>query len=225
MRYGRFYGRRFAYDVKIGTMNTNANVTRWMWVRHFPTNASGIYVGQTDKPAEVPPVCLPHTLNIPIVDPAKIVWLASPLMRAQQTMRWLKQSLKLPDNEYTIVPELMEQHFGLWEGKRYDDIHDQMDWSQAESIQPPEGESFLDVIGRVHAWLVQAMEDYAGYTVVAVCHAGPIRAALAYTLTSPASAALRFHLDYASLTQMTYFQHQNSWSGRVESVNTPIKRG
>lgn len=202
----------------------HAPATRWIWVRHFPTGASGIYVGQTDKHAELPPVCSPQAVSMPGISPAETVWLASPLARAQQTMRWLRQSLALPEHEYAVVPELMEQHFGAWEGQRYDAIHDAVDWSQAESIQPPRGESFLDVMRRVHAWLAQAMELYAAHTVIAVCHAGPIRAALAHALGSPAGAALRFHLDYASLTQMTYFHYQNSWSGRVDSVNLPLWR-
>lgn len=197
--------------------NHDSPAVRWMWVRHFPIASQGIYVGQTDLSAEVPPV---SALALGV--PADAVWLSSPLARAQQTMRWLRQSLALPEQGYVTVPELMEQHFGAWEGQRYDAVSADMDWSHPETIQPPRGESFLDVMKRVHAWLAQAVDQYAGKTVVAVCHAGPIRAGLGHALASSAWQALRFHLDYASMSQVTYFHYQNAWSGRVDGVNMPL---
>jgi len=197
----------------------NAECTRLLWVRHFPVAAKGIYVGQSDLDAAMPPLA---PINLP--DAENAVWIASPLKRAQQTLHWLKQSLNLPEADHVTAPELMEQHFGAWEGQRYDAITEPQDWSRAEAIQPPQGETFLDVTKRVHAWLAQATEKYAGRTVIAVCHAGPIRAALAHALTSPANAALRFHLDYGSLTKTSYVRYDNKWSGSVESVNMAIRR-
>jgi alpha-ribazole phosphatase len=195
--------------------------TRWLWVRHFPVAAKGIYIGQTDLDAAVPPLANAKSLSIPHDE--NTIWVTSPLKRAQQTMQWLKSSLCLPETDHVIAPEIMEQHFGTWEGQRYDAITDPMDWSRAEAIQPPQGETFLDVTKRVQAWITQATDAYAGRTVIAVCHAGPIRAALAHALTGTASNALRFHLDYGSLSQTSYVQYENNWSGRVDSVNGTIR--
>jgi len=187
-----------------------SDVTRFLWVRHFPVAAKGIYIGQLDLDAVIPP-SLPT-----IILPDAAVWMTSPLKRARQTMEWLR-----PKGEIIPAPELMEQNFGAWEGKHYADI--QMDCTQAETIQPPQGETFLDVTKRVHAWIERMLEQRTGQTLIAVCHAGPIRAALSHALAVPAAAALRFTVDYNSLSETVYLRHGEGNFGRVERLNIATK--
>ena len=189
--------------------------TTFIWVRHFPVSAKGIYVGQSDIEAVVPPV-LPCSLA-GIQD---AIWITSPLVRAGQTMNWIHESLHIQGGDVTVAPELMEQYFGHWEGQRYEDI--QVHSEHPETIQPPEGEMFVDVSKRMHGWIEKALTRYTGKTVIAVCHAGAIRAALGHALSIPASSSLRFQMDYASLTQTRYMQHNGAFIGCVEKLNVPL---
>lgn len=198
--------------------------TQFIWVRHFPVLPGGAYVGQSDLDAVVPPIIRPDLLSITGAKlPDDAVWLTSPLARAHQTMQWLRESLQCQDGEVVSIPELMEQSFGEWEGKRYDDIW--LESAAPETIQPPNGETFLDVTRRVHAWINQAVLDYAGRTLIITCHAGVIRSALGHALAIPAGAALRFQLDHASCTRTSYIAHNRSAIGRVEAVNMPLLSG
>ena len=191
------------------------DTTRFIWVRHLPVAAHGVYVGQSSVEAIVPP---PATLQWSF--PSDAIWVASPLLRARQTMYWLKQCLSLPSDETLVISELMEQSFGEWEGKKYSDVI--FDSKNLETVQPPRGEDFEQVIHRVHEWIDQALENYEGSTIIAVCHAGVIRAALAHALRIPARAALRFQMDYVSQTRVSYIKHGGHFLGTVESFNTPL---
>lgn len=201
-------------------MTDNHSITRWLWVRHFPVASCGVYVGQSDVEAVLPPLSSPHNISISEVDLGTAVWVVSPLIRARQTMDWLRQSLQISGGEIIAVPELMEQSFGQWEGRRYEDI--QLGDVSPETIRPPDGETFEDITQRVHHWMDKALTQYVGRTVIAVCHAGAIRAALSHALAIAPGASLRFQLDYGSLTETRYIRHENRFIGQVEQVNAPI---
>ena len=67
-----------------------------------------------------------------------------------------------------------EQSFGIWEGKRWDEVDGREYLEQWTTARPPGGESIGDVRARVAAAL-QALGD----DTLVVTHAGPIRCALA----------------------------------------------
>ena len=184
------------------------NPTRFIWIRHFPVARTDVFTGHSDVDAIVPP---PRSVALDTVD---AIWFASPLKRAGQTCAWLTNCKTM------IAPQLMEQSFGDWEGKRYDDIL--IDGNNPQDLLPPGGETFTAVCQRVHAWIDQMLAEYEGRTIIAVCHAGVIRAALSHALAITPAAALRFNMKYASATTTRYLHDAGNFFGQVETLNIAL---
>ncbi len=147
-----------------------------LFIRHGPTawNMQGLIQGQTDIPlseegrTEVKRWALRE-------DFSGFDWYASPLARARETAALLGCA----DCRYE--PRLMEANWGAWEGWSLDrlrkdigEIFAAME-AQGLDLQPPEGESPRMVRARLSAWLAEVAP--AQRPIVAVCHAGVVRAA------------------------------------------------
>ena len=81
-----------------------------------------------------------------------------------------------------VLPGLIEMDFGLWEGRRWDDVprHELDEWSaDFHHARPHGGESVAQLLARARAALDAATAGPA--PVLAVTHAGIIKAALAAT--------------------------------------------
>ena len=108
---------------------------------------------------------------------AEARWLTSPLRRAQET------AALLTDRPVVVEPRLVEMDWGAWEGRRGVDLRAERpdDVARNEALgldlRPPAGESPREVCGRLQALCADLAADPA--PVVAVCHKGVIRAALA----------------------------------------------
>lgn len=193
--------------------------TQCWWVRHAPIERPpglGGYIGQTDVAARLPECAC---LWVP-QDDAR--WFSSPLKRAQQTAKWLGSAcVSVPAIETDAA--LMEQHFGQWEGRDYDEVWQESgqlyDWAKPWALRPPGGESFIDVCARVDGWLARTLPLYAGRHLVIVAHAGTIRAALRHALAASPEQALSYTIDNCSLTHVTYGEDQRA---RVNYVNKPL---
>lgn len=179
-------------------------VTRWWLVRHAPVaGPAGTIHGQDDVACEVDAAALR-----PLAEalPAGAVWLATPLRRSRRTA----EALLALGGGRGLVPEidsgLAEQHFGAWQGLRHDDLAGDAEaaafWRDPAAARPPGGESFLDVAARVAETLARRSRRHAGRDVVAVCHAGTIRAALAHALGMPPERAFAFEVAPLSLTRV-----------------------
>lgn len=155
--------------------------------------------------------------------PARLV--SSDLARAAASAAVLAQTwTKAPEIEDEIEQEkrLREMHFGRWEGQSWADIEAadgerlaawMGDWVDAPT---PEGECFADVAARVGAWLQDVREACAEKEhVVAVAHAGPIRAALCHALQAPLARAFHLHVDHARVS--TLVTARDGWG--VRGVN------
>lgn len=111
----------------------------------------------------------PHTLS----------FVASPLVRATETMRILRTSLDLPAHAFETDIRFAELSFGRWEGQTWPELRrrdydavrrrDRDPWH----FTPPEGENYVQLSQRVAA----AINALPGDAVV-VTHGGVIRAAL-----------------------------------------------
>lgn len=106
-------------------------------------------------------------------------------------------------------PRLREMDFGTWDGRSWDDVHDTgadalARWAAAwHEERVPGGEGFGDVIARVRPWLHDALRHARGAAVselVAVAHAGSIRALLVQAVGLPRELAFRVRLDHARVT-------------------------
>lgn len=165
------------------------------WIRHAPIEHTGRYTGHTDLPA-----LIPEGFGTPILPllPTDATHYASPLARAVQTAETLRLT------PFTLAPELAEQDFGAWENRYYHEVWEEganaLDWSQPEHITPPDGESFADVCLRVAAWIEARQEK----RIIAVTHAGVIRAALKQALGLSHTEALALIPDCGGVSHIEY---------------------
>ena len=172
--------------------------TRWWWVRHAPSaGLPGIIHGQDDVDADL----TDHTAiedRIAML-PKDAVWLTSGLPRTVQT------AVALGSVNCRIVTELMEQDFGDWNGKSWSDLRDNQTrnfWMNFATEAPPGGESFVHMMDRVSHTIAELSLEYEGRDIIAVAHAGTIRAALTMALNLFAKSALTFQLDNLSITEI-----------------------
>jgi alpha-ribazole phosphatase len=213
-------------------MSGETRTTRWWWVRHAPVTLNrGCCYGQTDFPCDVGDAARFAALAKRL--PEAAIWIASPLCRTHMTASALVAAgldgpHSIPGPGIEIVPDLIEQHFGEWQGVRYDELAARRGddwhrfWLAPAHETPPGGESFVALMRRVHAAIARLNESFAGHDILAVTHGGTIRAALALALDLAPEAALAFVIDNLSLTRIDYIPGPGVGHGwRVGSVNQP----
>ena len=172
--------------------------TRWWWVRHAPSaGLPGIIHGQDDVDADL--------TDLPAIKarirklPKGAIWLTSGLPRTVQTAE------ALGGINCRAVPGLMEQDFGDWNGKSWGDLRGELSrkfWLNFATESPPGGESFVKMMERVAHTIEELSSEYEGQNIIAVAHAGTIRAALTIALNLFAKSALTFQLDNLSITEI-----------------------
>lgn len=197
---------------------SRATVTRWWWLRHAPViGMTGEIVGQADPDADRGQDDSMRALAARL--PADAVIVASPLRRSRQT------AAALLGEPTVIEPDLMEQHFGAWQGRRWGDLADdpvaRRFWRAPATTAPPDGESFAQVLARVTRAIDRLTAACSGADIVAVGHAGTIRAALAHALGLSAENALGFVIDPLSLTRLDRIDDGAAGSWRIGGVNLP----
>ena len=198
-----------------------SRVTRWWWIRHAPSRApAGRLNGRGDVPADLSDAGALAALAASL--PARALWLASPLRRAAETADALLAAAAAPPAAPILEPDLMEQDFGDWEGRAYGDI-DADFWRHPAGHRPPGGESFAEVAARVAGAIGRWSDEAKGGDIVAVAHAGVVRAALARALGATPAAALRFAVEPLSLTRLERIARKGgggeAW--RVVCANRP----
>jgi broad specificity phosphatase PhoE len=213
-------------------MSGSSTVTRWWWVRHAPVTVNkGCCYGQTDFPCETDARHGFASLAQRLPSPAS--WVTTPLKRTHMTASALIATgldgpSTIPGPDVAIEPDLIEQDFGDWQGQRYDDLAKQRGdawhrfWLAPAHEIPPGGESFAQLMTRVHATIARLNQRFVGRDIVAVTHGGTIRAALALALDLAPEAALAFTIDNLSLTRLDHFPEPGLGHGwRVGVVNQP----
>ncbi|MBS0247025.1 MAG: histidine phosphatase family protein [Proteobacteria bacterium] len=110
------------------------------------------------------------------IDPASLGYVSSPLVRATETMEWVREGLGLPRDGFKREPQLIELSFGDWEGATIALLHqnDPVRIAQREHDKyhfvPPNGESYQMVEARMKRWYDSLTGD-----VVATSHGGTCR--------------------------------------------------
>lgn len=191
-------------------------VTRWWWLRHAPvTDAADTIVGQAEVDADCGDSAGMRALAARL--PADAVVVASPLRRCRQTAAALRRPTP------AIEPDLAEQCFGAWQGRRWADLSGDPAagrfWRAPATTAPPDGESFARVVARVAAAIDRLDTAHAGADIVAVAHAGTVRAALAHALGLTPGGALGFVIDPLSLTRIDRIGDAATGSWRIGGVN------
>lgn len=148
-------------------------------IRHLPTkgNLESRYIGSLDEPVaklriEEPSLdAFKRTLNE--FAPQRII--SSPLMRAKETA-----ALFFPCREIEVCDAFREMHFGLYEGKNYQELKNELAYQKfidaGGTIGFPEGERPEQFKKRcVEAFFQLAMEN-ENDTIALIVHGGTIMA-------------------------------------------------
>ena len=94
-----------------------------------------------------------------LVDPAKVNFIASPLMRTRETMEIIRAEMGLEPHAYQTDDRLKELSFGDWEGRTVTELEEtQADlWAARQTdkwfFRPPQGESYQDLANRLRSWV------------------------------------------------------------------------
>lgn len=206
------------------------STTRWWLLRHAPViNPEGRIYGQGDVDVDLGDRAAFRALAAAL--PRGAVWLCTPLARTGQTAQAIRDAWhgdETPPERPVPVGDLVEQHFGAWQGLTHDELNArqpraaQRFWIAPATERPPGGESFADMAARVGAALLRLSAEHAGRDVVCITHGGPVRAALRLALGVDAEAALRFRIDTLSLTRIdAILEGAAPPAWRVDGVNLP----
>jgi alpha-ribazole phosphatase len=147
---------------------------------------------------------------------------ASPLRRAREAADAIATRHGLP---VSILPELRELDFGELEGRSFEEIGASWPalferWMRAPTtVRFPGGECYDELQERVAETVADLCARHDGQVVVAVTHAGVIRAALARALELPSDAVFRLAVDPGSITRIAWFDG----TPRVLGVNIPTE--
>lgn len=180
---------------------------RWWWVRHAPVPVpSGFILGQMDLPCDTSD--LDSMIILADRLPVGATLLLSPTVRTRQTVQALERAGALL-NGPKEDDALREQCFGQWEGLTWNDLMALSDtpvagsasfWQDPANATPPGGESFRTLMDRVQVCVTDWTRRIGSGDIVAVAHAGSIRAAVALALDLDPLVALRLVIDPLSLT-------------------------
>jgi broad specificity phosphatase PhoE len=171
-------------------------------VRHGDVDAPpGLCLGQTDAPLSASGFAAMQQLAATWEEPAPRFLFTSDLRRAQQAASIFAARFAI---EPLTDARLREVNLGAWDGQGWDDIMRSdaaryESWASNWVIQTaPGGESFADVIHRTGTWLSALLSSTRDSDVVlAVAHAGSIRALLCHALGLPPARAFALHIDHA----------------------------
>jgi broad specificity phosphatase PhoE len=156
--------------------------------------------------------------------PRPAVWLVTPLSRTLRTAQAIFAA-GYPEAPLTVEPGLIEQSFGVLQGTPGAHLAEKLTlpahdfWPTSHAERPEDGESFEDVILRVGDVIQRLAEEHAGQDIVAVCHGGVIRAAIASVLKLGGDSALRLTVGNISLTRLE--RRGAAW--RVVSANETVE--
>lgn len=94
------------------------------------------------------------------IAPARLAFIASPLVRATETLEIIRETMALPRRRYAIDDRLIEIDLGEWNGRTYDEIaaaepemlarREKEKWD----FVIPGGESYADAARRVREFLL-----------------------------------------------------------------------
>jgi len=157
------------YYIRHGETDWNVE-SRLQGRRDIPINARGR--AQARQSGEI----LRELIARDGVDATSLDFVASPLVRARETMELVRATLGLDAKAYGVDPRLAEVAFGAWEGftsaelgQRFPDAYAKRETDKWH-FTPPQGESYAAASIRTRAWYGALTRD-----TVAVAHGGTLR--------------------------------------------------
>ena len=146
-----------------------------------------------------------------IADPASLRYVASPLGRAQETMRLARAALQLAPDGFETDDRLKELSFGAWEGLPWGDVKvrapEAFRARKADKwgFVPPGGESYAMLGERLRPWLASITE-----LDVVVAHGGVAR--VLFHLIGGCNADLAPSLDIWQGRVLTFENGRFHWT-------------
>ena len=198
------------------------STTQWWWIRHAPVPDGGRIYGQRDVDCDCSDGAIFAALAREL--PRGAAWVTSRLKRAIQTAAAIRAAMDEPADPLAVA-ELNEQNLGAWQGlDRQAFLASRVPrrpfWFAAANERAPGGESFADLLARVHPAIARLNAQFAGRAIVAVTHGGTIKAALALALRLDPEAALAFLVDNCSITRIDHLGAVvGDYAWRVCAVN------
>ncbi|GID32963.1 bifunctional RNase H/acid phosphatase [Paractinoplanes brasiliensis] len=199
------------------------NATRLILVRHGETayTQEGRYSGRGDIPLSEQGEAQAMAAGGRVAGLARDVTavVSSPLTRCVRTAERISDEVGAVP--VTIVDDLIEVDFGLWEGLTFAEVQerwpDEMTaWLGSTSVAPPGGESFQAAAKRVRGAMATVLSSYGGGVVVVVSHVSPIKLILRDALAASDAFLHRLFLDAAGISTMDVWPDGNI---AVRSVN------
>ncbi|UXI67423.1 histidine phosphatase family protein [Tahibacter amnicola] len=178
-------------------------------VRHGEADcAPGLCIGRTDAPLSAIGFTAIQRLAAEWQGNSPRFLFSSDLRRAQQSAQVFAARFA---TEPLSDPRLREVDLGEWDGQRWDTIAANdgaryRHWADNWVIQEaPGGESFADVVRRTGSWLSALLGNTnSDDCVLAVAHAGSIRALLCHAFGLPPAKAFTLQVDYARASRIRY---------------------
>ena len=178
-------------------------------VRHgVAVGAAGRCIGHTDLPLAPSAHATLQRRADEWTAPHRPRLVSSDLARARESAALLAERWGLP-LAIPVDPRLREMDFGQWDGRTWADLERDEPaafgaWmARWQDARTPGGEGFPDVIARVAAWMrdtIAAAHADGVTDVVAVAHAGSIRALLVHAVGIPRDVVFRMRIDHACVT-------------------------
>lgn len=133
---------------------------------------------------------------------------SSDLTRCREGANLIANSHQLP---VQLVPELRELHVGDWEGQTWQQL--QASYPQAwqdrlndiVNYRVPNGESLLDLAGRVRPALRKIVAAHPGGDVLVVAHGGVNRVILLDAIGAPLDCLFNIEQSYGCLNIIDYY--------------------
>lgn len=141
--------------------------------RHAETlwNAQNRVCGRTDLPLTEKGIGQAKQLAEAVKGRGVDLIFSSPMRRARETAAFAAEACGAP-----VIPDerLIEQHYGIYEGKSRQDPGF-LNNKRQFAFRYPGGESMMQVAGRVYGFLEEIRKKYPDKTVLVVSHGGVCR--------------------------------------------------
>ena len=100
----------------------------------------------------------------------------SPFTRTRQTLKIVNEKLKLKINKIFFDKRLVDNNFGITDGKHYDEYHKLFPTEESYFENPvPYGENYADVKKRVSNFLSEIESNYKNKNILIISHGFPLR--------------------------------------------------
>jgi len=183
----------------------NDSIGNWIAGRMAGVHLNPEGRAQADKLAD-------HLAHMPIA-----AVYTSPMERARETAEPIARKLGLV---VQVCNGINEIDCGIWTGKRFDELHDQVRWQRYNRLRSssriPNGELMLEAQTRA----VLALEDLCGrhpdQSIALVSHGDVIRAVIAYFAGIPLDLFTRIEISCASVSVIELDGHDP----RILAINT-----